>query len=895
MVLDSGVNTLWATVTDAADQDSPNSDSVSVEVVVLPPLKSVSRHPFPVGLGQDLIFNATARGGLPTANPGPTNFVGGELYTQSGTENLLFSSSNPTDPTSLWTVTRQVDVSLGNAEYEVPITGADTDGNSSTSFIGVWIDITSPGTPLFVAPHLDQPVNQTSYSLKGQADPRSWVTVKVGNTSYPPLRAGNVLGVWEIQVNLTDGPNAITLQAHDDAGNSSPWSDILTLTLDRIPPTLSSSSVDPQWQQVGQAVDLNVTASDTSPLYLGDVQAEVSGTQSATRYLLPGAGDSWQESFTGGSEGEYTVDFKVYDQAGNEASASHTLIVDSTLPEASLTLSASGDYGHTEANIVYYGNGDGSFTVTALMTDTLSKLDTVTFPTSTISGNSYDTLNGLETASESHPYSFSAADTFSDTVEVTVFDRAGNNVGKSFVVANDEVGPTVLIDVPPTSGLGVPVSWEGLDLGSGVRNYEVQVQEDGGMWQSWLLDVAYSQATYVGGAGHSYKFQIKATDKINNASAWVESGSVSVEAVTKYYTFGGQKVAMRQGNNVYYLGGDHLGSTSLTTDSTGGVVSEVRYLPYGQVRWSNGTSVTDFGFTSQRNEASFGLLDYNARYYSAVLGRFVSPDTIVPDPGSSGGFNRYRYTRNNPLKYTDPSGHCPPSVCNGIDLEMDPYYKFGSEDFRRQELSQYAQFLHTNSGISDLEAMARVFEYAAFMHPPIGNEYSMQARAGFIDDIGSFYTGVGNKPISEEIMAQLGLGEYNRLYEKRDWHPGQTGFAWKYRDPGQGGDQPHHFYYFVQVGFYDSSGASALGNLLHETILVAPGHSQGRSLQDMTLGQTGGKMGHQIAQGGLPLYATGEWARDTLESTGPVGQSFISSLFYFNLFGSQYSGMTHLQ
>ncbi len=126
----------------------------------------------------------------------------------------------------------------------------------------------------------------------------------------------------------------------------------------------------------------------------------------------------------------------------------------------------------------------------------------------------------------------------------------------------------------------------------------------------------------------------------------------------KSYTFGGQRVAMRQGNEVYYLGGDHLGSTSLTTDSSGGIISEVRYYPYGQVRWSNGTSVTDFGFTSQRNEASFGLLDYNARYYSPVLGRFVSPDTIVPDPASSGGFNRYRYTRNNPLKYTDPSGHC---------------------------------------------------------------------------------------------------------------------------------------------------------------------------------------------------------------------------------------------
>ena len=120
---------------------------------------------------------------------------------------------------------------------------------------------------------------------------------------------------------------------------------------------------------------------------------------------------------------------------------------------------------------------------------------------------------------------------------------------------------------------------------------------------------------------------------------------------------------MRQADEVYYLHGDHLGSTSLTTDNAGVVVSEVRYHPYGLERWTAGESPTDFGFTSQRNEKSFGLLDYKARYYSPVLGRFVSPDTIVPEPTSSGGFNRYRYVRNNPLKYTDPSGHF---ICVGI-------------------------------------------------------------------------------------------------------------------------------------------------------------------------------------------------------------------------------------
>ncbi len=80
---------------------------------------------------------------------------------------------------------------------------------------------------------------------------------------------------------------------------------------------------------------------------------------------------------------------------------------------------------------------------------------------------------------------------------------------------------------------------------------------------------------------------------------------------------------MRQGNVLYYLHGDHLGSTSLTTDADGVKVAESRYLPYGQERWSDGAAVTDFGFTSQRREG-FELYDYNARYYSSYLNRMIN-------------------------------------------------------------------------------------------------------------------------------------------------------------------------------------------------------------------------------------------------------------------------------
>jgi RHS repeat-associated protein len=97
---------------------------------------------------------------------------------------------------------------------------------------------------------------------------------------------------------------------------------------------------------------------------------------------------------------------------------------------------------------------------------------------------------------------------------------------------------------------------------------------------------------------------------------------------------------------------------SLTTDSSGDVIAETRYLPYGEEHWITGTLVTDFTFTGQRAERGFALMDYNARYYDPWLGRFVNADTVVPQAGNPQALNRYAYTVNNPLKYIDSSGNC---------------------------------------------------------------------------------------------------------------------------------------------------------------------------------------------------------------------------------------------
>jgi len=45
------------------------------------------------------------------------------------------------------------------------------------------------------------------------------------------------------------------------------------------------------------------------------------------------------------------------------------------------------------------------------------------------------------------------------------------------------------------------------------------------------------------------------------------------------------------------------------------------------------------------------------RWYDAQLGRWISADTIVPDPANPQSLNRFAYVYNNPLRYTDPTGH----------------------------------------------------------------------------------------------------------------------------------------------------------------------------------------------------------------------------------------------
>jgi RHS repeat-associated protein len=109
---------------------------------------------------------------------------------------------------------------------------------------------------------------------------------------------------------------------------------------------------------------------------------------------------------------------------------------------------------------------------------------------------------------------------------------------------------------------------------------------------------------------------------------------------------------------------DHLGSTWIVTTPNGEIKEKDEYFPFGTYRAAPETFDYDpnfpdvyYTFTGQEDDDEVSIFNFKARLYDPLLGRFISPDSIVQDPGDPQSLNRYSYGRNNPIGYVDPTGH----------------------------------------------------------------------------------------------------------------------------------------------------------------------------------------------------------------------------------------------
>lgn len=157
---------------------------------------------------------------------------------------------------------------------------------------------------------------------------------------------------------------------------------------------------------------------------------------------------------------------------------------------------------------------------------------------------------------------------------------------------------------------------------------------------------------------------------------------------TKEYVYGaaGMQVVIEPNETdpdkqIQYLTSDHLGSPRVITDAMGNVISRRDFFPFGEEMLNNeGARNNIFGFPALDNikqhfatyerDIETGLDFAQARYFSSMQGRFLSPDPFdgsakVESPQT---WNRYAYVENNPINSNDPTGLEGPGATTANDL-----------------------------------------------------------------------------------------------------------------------------------------------------------------------------------------------------------------------------------
>jgi RHS repeat-associated protein len=171
----------------------------------------------------------------------------------------------------------------------------------------------------------------------------------------------------------------------------------------------------------------------------------------------------------------------------------------------------------------------------------------------------------------------------------------------------------------------------------------------------------------IDGAGDSHIFYIASPDRV---VAQVRRAGSAADIVT--YVYGDRQ----QSTEVTIIPGQPPATTKL--DPFGNKVAMASGLLDVRVRTTApgpaSPAEVGRGFTGHEMDDELGLINMGGRTYDPRVARFLQPDPLVSQPGRSQGWNRYSYGMNNPVRYTDPTGHS--SVADeaaGHELTQEQY------------------------------------------------------------------------------------------------------------------------------------------------------------------------------------------------------------------------------
>ena len=332
----------------------------------------------------------------------------------------------------------------------------------------------------------------------------------------------------------------------------------------------------------------------------------------------------------------------------------------------------------------------------------------------------------------------------------------------------------------------------------------------------------------------------------------------------------------------HYLHQDHLGSTSLVTTAAGAFAQARFHAPFGAPWYTPTTAAaaptlgtrfgepwpvagtqqalpaaTDYRYTGQRSfEASLGsLYHYGARWYSPVLGRFLSPDPIVPEPGNPQDLNRYAYVRNNPYVYTDPSGYDPLDQAWRNEFRERYGRDAASEDelirlFVLAGLGDESQFYDEHGKCRGDKVLRDVFQDAdgrSWERLPealerLAQHYEPDETTEFVHDIASLFAGLRTRGETSDVFGipiPSHVALLRTIAERRAPHPNvfleKGTAAWT---EGQQSGNVQHWAGFVAIGYVALETGFDL-NLIRE-FRHAPLNID---VQDVFMGDAGVRMG----------------------------------------------------
>ena len=325
----------------------------------------------------------------------------------------------------------------------------------------------------------------------------------------------------------------------------------------------------------------------------------------------------------------------------------------------------------------------------------------------------YDHLNRILTAETTSTFATSPAHCWG---EAYVYDNATtgefgnltniNAASSAYTGCTQESLSVTALSNNQLSATGFSYDASG-NLGADGRNNSAFNAESQIKSVSGLAGVTY---TY-DGDGHR-------VEKSNGKLYWYGTGSdplietdLSGNLAYEYIFFGGKRIARRDSsNNVVYYVADHLGTSRVVISSTGAILDQSDFYPFGGERIITASSGNTYKFTSKERDSESNLDNFGARYDSSILGRFMSSDplSLVALPGDAHNpqsWNAYSYVLNSPLNLTDPDGtlFCRPASDEeqkggaGQICITDTEFINGGDQYRNQGYQHYYSNLDSDA------------------------------------------------------------------------------------------------------------------------------------------------------------------------------------------------------